>query len=42
MNIDKKIGIFLGLAIGDALGAPLEFKENKLQNLGDIISAELS
>ena len=27
MDIDKSIGMFLGLAIGDALGAPLEFKE---------------
>jgi ADP-ribosyl-[dinitrogen reductase] hydrolase len=27
MNRDKSIGMFLGLAIGDALGAPLEFKE---------------
>ena len=27
MNVDKSIGMFLGLAIGDALGAPLEFKE---------------
>ena len=26
LNIDKSIGMFLGLAIGDALGAPLEFK----------------
>ncbi len=26
MDNDKKIGMFLGLAIGDALGAPLEFK----------------
>ena len=27
MNVDKSIGMFIGLAIGDALGAPLEFKE---------------
>ena len=27
MNRDKAIGMFLGLAIGDALGAPLEFEE---------------
>jgi len=27
MNIDKGIGMFVGLAIGDALGAPLEFKK---------------
>ena len=27
MNIDKSIGMFMGLAIGDALGAPLEFQE---------------
>jgi len=27
MDIDNSIGMFLGLAIGDALGAPLEFKE---------------
>ena len=27
MDIDKSIGMFMGLAIGDALGAPLEFKE---------------
>jgi ADP-ribosyl-[dinitrogen reductase] hydrolase len=27
MNIDKGIGMFMGLAIGDALGAPLEFQE---------------
>jgi len=27
LNRDKAIGMFLGLAIGDALGAPLEFKE---------------
>ena len=36
MNRDKAIGMFLGLAIGDALGAPLEFEEasppNKLLN----------
>ncbi len=30
MDIDKSIGMFLGLAIGDALGAPLEFKEASL------------
>ena len=27
MNTDKGIGMFLGLAIGDALGAVLEFQE---------------
>lgn len=27
MNRDKSIGMFIGLAIGDALGAPLEFQE---------------
>ena len=27
LNRDKAIGMFLGLAIGDALGAPLEFEE---------------
>ena len=27
MNLDKSIGMFMGLAIGDALGAPLEFQE---------------
>lgn len=32
MNRDKSIGMFLGLAIGDALGAPLEFKEASSPN----------
>tara|TARA_R110000868_G_scaffold343901_1_gene604849 strand:+ start:64 stop:942 length:879 start_codon:yes stop_codon:yes gene_type:complete len=27
MNIDKGVGMLVGLAIGDALGAPLEFEE---------------
>ena len=27
MDLDNKLGLFLGLAIGDALGAPLEFQE---------------
>ncbi len=27
MDTDKKLGLFLGLAIGDALGAPLEFQK---------------
>ena len=27
MTRDKSIGMFIGLAIGDALGAPLEFQE---------------
>ena len=27
MDLDKKLGLFLGLAIGDALGAPLEFQK---------------
>ncbi len=27
MNIDKATGMLVGLAIGDALGAPLEFQE---------------
>lgn len=29
MDIDKKLGMFLGLAIGDALGAPLEFQKSR-------------
>jgi ADP-ribosylglycohydrolase len=32
MNQDNAIGIFMGLAIGDALGGPLEFTE---PNTGD-------
>ena len=32
MNRDKAIGMFLGLAIGDALGAPLEFEEARPPN----------
>ena len=27
MELDNKLGLFLGLAIGDALGAPLEFQK---------------
>ena len=27
MDLDNKLGLFLGLAIGDALGAPLEFQK---------------
>ena len=27
MTVDYKMGMFIGLAIGDALGAPLEFQE---------------
>ena len=27
MDTDKKLGLFIGLAIGDALGAPLEFQK---------------
>jgi ADP-ribosyl-[dinitrogen reductase] hydrolase len=27
MNVDKAEGLFFGLAIGDAMGAPVEFKE---------------
>ena len=27
MDIDKKLGLFLGSAVGDALGAPLEFQK---------------
>ena len=30
MDTDKKLGLFIGLAIGGALGAPLEFQ--KLEN----------
>ena len=32
MTRDKSIGMFLGLAIGDALGAPLEFQEAREPN----------
>ena len=33
MELDNKLGLFLGLAIGDALGAPLEFqKANEPEN----------
>jgi len=32
LNRDKAIGMFLGLAIGDALGAPLEFEEARPPN----------
>ena len=29
INLDSDIGMFMGLAIGDALGAPLEFKPSR-------------
>ena len=32
METDKSIGMFMGLAIGDALGAPLEFQEARKPN----------
>ncbi len=32
MDLDKKLGLFLGLAIGDALGAPLEFQKSREPN----------
>ena len=32
MDLDKKLGLFLGLAIDDALGAPLEFQKSREPN----------
>ena len=32
MDLDNKLGMFLGLAIGDALGAPLEFQKPREPN----------
>ena len=29
LNIDQAMGMFVGLAIGDALGAPLEFQQSR-------------
>ena len=32
MELDNKLGLFLGLAIGDALDAPLEFQKANVQD----------